>query len=214
MNVFIADDHPFVRESVAAAVQAEGGSVVGEAESGEDAVARIPGSGARVAVLDIRLPGVSGFEVAEQLRQTAPSVRVLAISARMDDFIHMECERLRLPGFMHKGSLNSASLRAALVAVAGGRTYYCPRYQSFREKINSDAQAVRRLLTPTELRVLALVGLGHDDERIAAELGSARGTVAKHRGNLLHKLGLPGSPQLVRYAIEHVYRDQGGDIVK
>lgn len=209
MKVFIADDHPIVRESVAAAVAAEGGTVVGEADSGIAALELIPKSGADVAVLDIRLIGLTGFEVAERLRQTAPSVRVLAISGRVDDYTHMETERLRLAGFMHKASLNSATLRAALVAVAGARTFYCERYLAFRDKVNSNVQAVRRLLTPTEVKVLSLIGLGYDDDQIAATLGSARGTVAKHRSNLLSKLNIPGSPQLVRYAIEHGYSDPG-----
>ena len=62
-------------------------------------------------------------------------------------------------------------------------------------------------LTPTEIRVLTSVGRGATNEQIAAELGTAHATILKHRSNLLHKLELPGSPQLVHYAIEHGYAD-------
>ncbi len=203
MRVFIVDDHhPLICVAVTAAAEAEGGEVVGVAGSGREALEAIPRVRPDVVVLDIRLPDMSGFAIAQQLQSLLPSVRILALSGYIDDFIQMEIDRLRLAGFVHKASVSLTYLRTALATVHAGRTYFCPRYASFRAKVQADPNAMRKILTPTELKVLALIGCGFDDAEISAQLGSGRTTVLKHRSNLLHKLKLTNSPQLVRVAVD------------
>jgi two-component system nitrate/nitrite response regulator NarL len=207
MNVLIVEDHPILYEPIRAAVVAEGGCVVGQTGSGTEAVTLAAHLQPDIIVLDLQLDDLNGFTAAEQILGLFHRIRILVMSGTINDQKVLRTQQLRLPGYIHKRVANIATIRTALGALYGGRTFYCPVFQDFIAKQKSNFRAGEKLLSPVEIQVLAHIGCGSSDEEIAAALGKAHSTVTKHRSNLLHKLSIPGSPQLVRYSIDHGYAD-------
>lgn len=113
-TVLIVDDHEDFRRSAAALLAAEGFDVLGSARDGEDAIEAVTRLRPEVVLLDIQLPGVDGFAIAEQLAQRPDPPRVVLISSRDASSYGRRLEGARALGFLAKRELSGASL-AALV---------------------------------------------------------------------------------------------------
>ena len=113
-TVLIVDDHPEFRESAAALLEAEGFAVVGEAADGDEAIAAADRLRPQVVLLDIQLPGLDGFAVAERLATGSEPPRVVLISSREADAYGPRLESAAAQGFIPKRELSGSTL-AALV---------------------------------------------------------------------------------------------------
>lgn len=207
MNVVIVEDHPMMRSPIAVAVVAERGRVVGSTGSGAEAIALIERLRPDIAVIDLQLLDLDGFTVAESVLPLVPRLRILVMSASINDHKLLRMEQLGLPGFIHKQYAETLAMRKALSELHAGRVFYCPHFREFRDQLKTNSMASSKRLTPAEIRVLGGIGCGETNEQIAAELGTALTTIVKHRSNLLKKLNLSASPQLVHYAIEHGFTE-------
>ena len=113
------DDHPVVREGIRRLLELdEGIAVVGEAESAEDALAQLASSPARVVLMDIRLPGISGIEATRQLKSQHPEVRVIILSAFGDEYLTQAMEA-GADGYMLKTATRMELVSAVKGAAAG-----------------------------------------------------------------------------------------------
>jgi DNA-binding NarL/FixJ family response regulator len=180
-----------------------GHELVGEAGDGQQAVQIVAKTKPDLVLLDLHLPSLDGFGVVEAIRKHAPLVKILVLSSHCDEYTVFRSERAHVQGFVDKNTNSVAMLQAAIGAVAQGRVWFSDAFLKAKAARLRDPRSFDKILTQRERDVLALVGLPLSDAEISAELEIAIETVEKHRFNILRKLELQSTTELVRYAREH-----------
>uniref|UniRef100_UPI0031E1A2F8 response regulator transcription factor n=1 Tax=Saccharothrix mutabilis TaxID=33921 RepID=UPI0031E1A2F8 len=192
-RVFLVDDHEIVRVGVRELLDGEDGlEVVGEAGSVDEALARVPGSGAEVAVLDVRLPDGNGIELCRELRSRMPELRCLMLTSFTDDQALFDAVMAGASGFVLK-RIVSHDLVAAVRKVASGQSLLDARSTTAllnRIRRERDEADPVRGLTEQERVVLDHIGQGLSNRQIAERMFLAEKTVKNYVSNLLSKLGL------------------------
>jgi DNA-binding NarL/FixJ family response regulator len=215
VRIVIVEDHVMFREVLRkVCVQELRHEVVGEAGDGRRAVALVLEQSPDLVLLDLHLPNLDGFGVVEALRQAAPQVRILVLSSHCDDYTVFRAEHARIQGFVDKNTSAVAALKSAITAVSEGRMYFSEAFNRIKAARHGDPFSFDKLLTDRERAVLALIGEPLTDREVARRLGIAMETAEKHRFNLLRKLGLQTTAELVRYAADHGFTltaPRGGD---
>lgn len=178
-------------------------NVVGEAEDGRRAVELVMATNPDLVLLDLHLPKLDGFGVAEAIRLQAPETRILVLSSHCDEYTVYRSERLRVHGFVDKNTNSVAALKQAIGLVGQGKTSFSPEFLKIKAARNKNPMSFDKVLTERELNILPLVGSSLSDAQIAARLEISVSTVEKHRFNLMKKLGLRTTGELVRYARDH-----------
>ncbi|HLP00651.1 MAG TPA: response regulator transcription factor [Opitutaceae bacterium] len=207
-TILLAEDHVVVREGVCALLEASGEfKVVGQAETGMEAVSLAAELRPDVIVMDIAMPGLNGCEATRQIIAQNPAARVLALSAHSDDEYVVRMVAVGALGFVEKQG-SSALLLRAIREVAAGRVFFSPgitrlllRNQRRAREQGQPAGTQRDSLTSREEEVLQLVAEGAANKQIAARLGISIKTVEKHRQQLMNKLDIHETAGLTRYAI-------------
>ncbi len=188
--------------------------VVGEAGDGKSAVKLVLASSPDLVLLDLHLPNLDGFGVMEALRRAAPRIRILVLSSHCDDYTVFRVEHARVQGFVDKNTSAVAALQTAITAVNEGRAYFSEAFKRIKAARHKNPFSFDKLLTDRERDLLALIGEPLTDREIAARLGISKETAEKHRFNILGKLGLKTTAELVRYAADHGFTlcaPRGGD---
>jgi two-component system, NarL family, nitrate/nitrite response regulator NarL len=208
ITVLLAEDHNIVREGVRSLLKHEDDiEVVGEAETGRQAVQLARKLRPAVVVMDIAMPLLNGLEATRQIHKDFPAVRVLILSAHSDDAYIDQVIELGAAGFLIKQT-SSHVLATAIREVQKGNRYFSPsiakRYQR-RENKSVDKEGNlkkrRNRLSSREMEVLQLIAEGKPNKEVAAELGVSFKTVDKHRQHLMSKLDIHDVASLTRYAI-------------
>ncbi len=206
VSVGIADDHTFIREALRSVLSTEETiHVVGEADNGRKAVEMAVAERPDVVLMDIGMPRLNGLEAARQIRQSAPGVRVILLTAFGNDHYIQQVMDGDIDAYILKDSPSNL-VTHAIHEVAEGRKFYSPEISRRIRKIGVESSnghgsktAVR--LTGREIEVLQLIAEGAANKQIAGELGISIKTVEKHRQNLMDKLHIHETAGLTRYAI-------------
>jgi DNA-binding NarL/FixJ family response regulator len=208
IRVLVADDHAVVREGIRTLLESTPGfEVVGEAGSGDEALAIIGRTDPDVAILDITMPGLSGIDVIARLRATGARTGVLILSMHDHPEYVLGAVRAGADGYLLK-SAGPAEIRDAVRAVAAGHEAFGPRItqllgSAIRDEAARSASRGRLdLLTPRELEVLSRVAAGRTSREIGEDLGISHRTVETHRESLMKKLGIRTVAGLTRFALE------------
>ncbi len=206
LRIVLADDHALLRAGLKALFDAEPGmAVVGEAADGPSAVALVADLAPAVLVLDVSMPGLSGPEVAERVRQSHPDVMVVALSAHEDRGYIQRMLAAGASGYVIKRSAPVELVRAVR-AVAGGGTYIDPAVAG--SVVGADgAEGVE--LSEREAEVVRQIALGYSNKEIAARLKLSVKTVETYKARSLEKLGLHSRVDLVRYALGRGWLTEG-----
>jgi DNA-binding NarL/FixJ family response regulator len=208
ITVLLAEDHHIVREGVRSLLDHERDiEVVGEAETGRQAMQLTRKLRPAVVVMDIAMPLLNGLEATRQIRKEFPDTKVLILSAHSDDAYVEQVALLGAAGFLLKQS-SSHVLITAIREVLKRNTFYCPSI-SKRVLDRSQTSAARgeesknrsSRLSSREVEVLRLIAEGEPNKQVAAELGLSFKTVDKHRQHLMAKLNIHDTAGLTRYAI-------------
>ncbi|MFF4614470.1 response regulator [Nonomuraea jabiensis] len=207
VRVMVVDDHPMWRDGVARDLAEAGYEVVATVGEGRQAVRAAAAARPDVVVLDLRLPDMSGAEVAARLAAVEPPPRVLVLSASAEQDDVLEAVKAGASGYLVK----SASREEFLDAVrrtADGDAVFTPGLAGlvlgeYRRLAAQPAPAEGPRLTERETEVLRLVAKGLSYRQIAGRLVLSHRTVQNHVQNALRKLQLHSRVELVRYAIEH-----------
>lgn len=208
IRVLLVEDHMVVREGLRALLQAEGDiKVVGEAETGRQAVELTRKLRPDVVVMDIAMPLLNGLEATRQIRKVQPGARVVILSAHGDDAYVEQARALGAAGYLLKQT-SAQVLARAVRQVHQGHLYYSPviaRRLPSREAEPPDRLTLlkkrRARLSSREAEVLQLIAEGLANKQIAVELGISVKTVEKHRQHLMEKLRIHDTAGLTRYAI-------------
>jgi two-component system, NarL family, nitrate/nitrite response regulator NarL len=191
VRVVVGDDHPLFREGVVRALSLSGAvSVVGEAEDGTAAFELIKQRLPDVALLDYRMPGMDGAEVAAAVRSRDLPTRVLLISANDDSAIVYQALQQGAAGYVLKDSTRTEIVQAVLDC-AKGRDVVAPSLAGgLAGEIRQRAAPSGPVLSAREREVLKGIARGQSIPAIAAELFVAPSTVKTHVQRLYEKLGV------------------------
>jgi two-component system, NarL family, nitrate/nitrite response regulator NarL len=200
--VYVADDHPMFLEAIVDALDAcPGLEVVGSARNGRDAAAGVVDLEPDVAVLDMRLRGISGQQVLDVAVERGLRTRFLFLSAHVESDIVFGALARGAAGYLSK-EVDRQTICEAVVAVAGGETVLSPDAQRNLAGAIRERSAVERpMLTPREHAVLSLAAEGHSTREIAARLSVASATVKTHLQSIYTKLDVPDRTSAVASAI-------------
>ena len=209
IRVLVADDHTIVRDGLRALLNAESDiQVIGEAQSGREAVQLARKLRPRVVVMDIGMPQLNGLEATRQITKENPGIRLLMLSMHSDSEYVRHALKAGAAGYLVKQS-GAADLTTAVRELARGRTFFSPviwqilNGQYLQMIKGKGALPAGDLLTSREAEILQLVAEGNSSKQIAVELSISPKTVEKHREQLMRKLNIHEVASLTRYALAH-----------
>ncbi|KQY47560.1 response regulator transcription factor [Cellulomonas sp. Root137] len=192
----IVDDHEVVRRGIAEVVdRADGMSVVAEAGSVADGVRRAALVRPQVLLVDLQLPDGTGIELLAALREQLPSARAIVLTSFDDDDALAAALDAGAAAYLLK-SVRGAEITDVIRAVAAGRILLDERTVTRRKAGHDDPT---ESLTPSELRVIDLIGEGLSNREIAERLGVVEKTVKNHITSLLAKMGLQRRTQVAAW---------------
>lgn len=204
-QVLVVDDHPLFRDALSTAVGlAFPDSACREASSIDEALNLLDNmSGVDIALVDLKMPGVSGFEGLMQLRSAHPQLPILVVSGLEDEQVVREAIAFGAAGYVPK-TVDKESLAVAINSVLEGNVYLPEQYRYNENQPVSDtdeaictlAERVRSL-TPQQLRVLSMLREGLLNKQIAYQLHVGNSTIKKHVSEILRKLHVNSRTQAV-----------------
>lgn len=204
--VLIVDDHALLRAGVREMLADEEDMlVVGEAGSAEEALAVLNGgTKVDVVVLDITLPGQSGVELLQQLRQERPELAILMLSMHPERSFAVRLMRAGANGYVPK-MIVPEELVKAVRAVGRGRRYITPIVAELlaSDCAADDAGPLHNRLSERELQVFTRIARGISPAVMANELGLSVKTVSTYRARILEKLGMRSNAEIAAYAVRN-----------
>jgi DNA-binding NarL/FixJ family response regulator len=209
ISVVIADDHPVFRQGLRQIIEFESGlKVLGEASDGVEALRLIQELKPDVAVLDVKMPRMKGFEVARELRLQNSDAGIIFLTMYDDESMFNEALNVGARGYLLKDSASSDIVNS-IKLVAAGQHYISPSISNYlvnrdtrRKVLTNDAPGLKDL-TPTELRVLKLISQQLTSKAIAEQLFISYSTVENHRHSICQKLDIHTKNGLMMFALEH-----------
>lgn len=189
IRIVVVDDHPVVRDGVAATLAAADDlEVVGQAASGPEAVALVERLRPDVVVMDLRMPGGDGVEAVRELQRRGATTRVLVLTTYDTDSDTVAAIEAGATGYLLKDA-PAATLVAAVRSTAAGEAVLSPAVAT-RLASHVRSPATSTALTAREREVLALVAQGTPNRAIARELFVSEATVKTHLVHIYAKLGV------------------------
>jgi DNA-binding NarL/FixJ family response regulator len=204
VRIVIVEDHLMFREVLCKVCTNElHHEVVAEAGDGRQAVQKVTELNPDLVLLDLHLPGLDGFGVLSEIRRLSPVMRVLVLSSHCDEYTVFQAERAHVNGFVDKNTNTVATLKQAIESVGAGRVWFSDTFLRVKAARHRDPNSFDKVLSDRERAVLALLGEPMSDAEVAERLEIAPETVEKHRFNMLRKLELATTTELIRYARDH-----------
>lgn len=208
LAVLLVDDHPLVREGLRAALRwALPAARIEEAGAAGEALAKIATHHPQLILLDVNLPGMSGLELARQIRAADRQVKLLMVAAEADPWTVQEALAAGASGFMAK-TRSAECLMQAVQAVLSGQEFLCEDSQAALHQAAqpggfSHEPPGPAVLSTREREVLRYLAHGENTKNIASLLEISPKTVETHRQHIMAKLGINNVVALTHYAIRH-----------
>jgi DNA-binding NarL/FixJ family response regulator len=209
--VFLADDHPVVREGLRTFLESRDGiEVVGEAADGESAVTAIERLHPDVVLMDLVMPGMGGVAAIRRLRERVPDTRVVVLTSFTSDDQVIPAVQAGAAGYLLK-DVEPSGLEAAIRLVHQGEALLDPQVAGrvMEEVAHPAPGSDVASLTPREREVLGLLGRGMSNRELADALVVSEKTVKTHVSNILMKLGVHDRTQAALLAVREGLVDAG-----
>ena len=206
MRVLLADDHAIVRRGLRGLLEAAGFTVVAEAADGLDAIRLCEEHRPDTMILDIGMPRLNGIEVAARAMKLDRPPGVIILSVHGDESYIMRALAAGARAYLLK-SATDEDLIPAVRAVAAGKPYFSPAVTAvlvedyMRQLQQRGLTDSYHLLTDREKEVLQLLAEGRSNKEVATLLDLGVSTVETHRSNLMQKLNLHNTAEIVLYAV-------------
>jgi two-component system response regulator NreC len=207
IRILLADDHTVVRSGLRVLLEREPDfTVVGEAADGREAIDFVGSHSPDVAVLDIAMPNLNGIEAARQITAKHAATAIIVLSMHSDEGYVLRALKAGARGYLLKDA-PEADLISAIRAVHDRKAYFSPAISKMlvedymRQLQQRGTDDSYELLTSREREVLQLLAEGKSNKDVATRLNLSPYTVETHRGNILQKLNLHGTPELILYAV-------------
>jgi len=202
IRVLLADDHPVVRDGIRFLLEKAGDlEVVGEAANGADALDLAVSAVPDVVLLDMELPDIEGTQVARQIQQHHPEVKILALSAHDDPFYIKGVLESGAAGYLMKDEAPELILEAVRGVAHGEKGWLSRRISAQMASWVQSGGPEEARLTPREEEVLRLVVAGKTNQAIAAELMISEKTVEKYMGDIFARLNVTSRVEAAVYAV-------------
>lgn len=210
LRVVVVDDQALVRRGFSMVLEQQGDiEVVAEAATGLEAIDAVRKHKPDIVLMDIRMPELDGLEATERIvAESGEQTRIIVLTTFDPDEYIYRALRAGASGFLLK-DIPPEDLVAAVRAVAEGGALLAPDITrrlitKFATQSDSNPELGERIerLTERERDVLGCIGIGHNNQEVAAELGIGAATVKTHVSSVLSKLGLRDRAQAVIFAYE------------
>lgn len=207
-KILIVDDHPLFRAGLRQALGDPRFELIGEIGDGQAALQFILEKKPDVAVLDLKLPGLTGLEITHKLQAARSPTRVIILTMHNEEELCNRALDYGAMGFILKENAVEEIVKA-IAAVAEGQHYFSPSISSYlirrRDRVDALTKQKPGLhdLTKAELRILKLIAMKKTSKEIATELFISPRTVEAHRANICSKLDLHGSHSLLWFVSHH-----------
>ncbi|HTC33349.1 MAG TPA: response regulator transcription factor [Bryobacteraceae bacterium] len=197
IRVLTVDDHPLLREGIAALVNAESDmQLIGEACNGQDAIEKFRLHRPDVTLMDLQMPAMNGIQAILGIRSEFPNARIIVLTTYTGDVQVVRALKAGARGYILKGNVRR-ELLDTIRAVHSGQKRIPPEVAAELAE-----HAAEDLLSVREIDVLRLVAAGNANKEIAAQLCIAEDTVKSHVTNILSKLGANDRTHAVTLALK------------
>lgn len=207
IRILLADDHTILRDGIRSLLEDDPNIVVvGEAENGRAAVKMACQLEPDVVLMDIAMPILNGLEATRQIKRDIPKVKVLILSMHDDDAYIQQALSYGAMGYILKDA-SASELLAAIFTVYNGEAVLSPPItrlviEDYLRWGGIQNNSTYNGISPREHEVLQLIAEGYNNKEIAKILTIAIKTVQTHRSNIMKKLDLHDSGELIKYAIQ------------
>lgn len=210
IKVILSDDHKLFRDGIKSLLKSERDiQVIAEVSDGNEVMKVIESITPDIVITDISMPGMNGIDLTKTISEKYPAIHVLIISMHLNESYILESVKSGARGYLPKDS-NPQELIKALRVIHGGGTYFNQEITSiamsgFAEKSKQHDKQKQLLehLTEREIEIIRLVAEGMMNKEISDYLSISIRTVDNHKSNILRKLNLKTSIDIVKYAIKH-----------
>lgn len=207
IRILLADDHAVLRSGLRMLLNAyDDMEVIGEAESGEEAVEKVLALFPDLVIMDISMPGMGGILAVNKIKAVSDAA-ILMLTMHADEEYVKQVLQAGVGGYVLKQSADTELIQA-IRQVAGGQIYIDPEMaQSMVKAMYHQAKPpkVQSQLTDREKEVLGLIALGHSNKEIAEILTVSVKTVESHKTRIMEKIQCQKRSEMVRYAIDNGY---------
>jgi len=201
-RILLADDHPMIRTALEALLRDTEFEIVGTAGTGDAALAEVDRLRPDMLLLDLQMPGGSGMNVLRRIRASKTPLRVILLTAAIDDSSLLEAKSLKVQGIVLKNS-DPAYLLDCLDRVRHGRTWIDPELVERAKQLAKTINGRSRVpLAPRERQLIGFIRTGLRNREIAALLGVTEGTVKVYLHAIFEKLGVSSRTELAIRADE------------
>ncbi|SMO42035.1 response regulator [Fodinibius sediminis] len=206
ITIFIADDHPLVREGLKKVVQqnATDIKVIGEASDGSELMEKLKETEPDLLILDIAMPGKSGLDVLKEVKESYPDLPVLILSIHPEDRFAVRALKAGAHGYLNKRSISEQLINAIQRIVIQQKKYIS---QDVAEQLASHVdlsgdKPLHETLSDREYQIMCMIASGKEVNEIAEELSLSVQTVHTYRSRIKDKMGLKSNVEFTRYALE------------
>jgi DNA-binding NarL/FixJ family response regulator len=210
LRILIADDHDLVRRGIRGLLEpCPGWSICAEAKTGREAVAKAEALKPDIAILDIRMPDLNGLEATRKIRIVSPRTEVLILSMHSSDHLTREILDTGARGYILKSD-SARDLAIAIETLANHKPFFTPEATEFILKgfnpggsVTEVPELISDHLTGREREIVQLLAEGSSAKEVACALSISLKTAETHRSNIMRKLEIHTTSELVRYAIHN-----------
>lgn len=206
IKVLLCDDHTLFRDGIRAILKDEASiEIVGEAENGRQAIAKIPQLRPDIVLMDVAMPDLSGADATRRILKADARVKVLVLTMHEEEEVVNRCLSAGASGYVLKDASRTVLIHAIGVVSQGGQ-YMSPR--ALKKVVSQHVKSTRDVssgygrLSDREREVLKLLADGLTLKEVAAKLGLSVKTIDAHKTNLMRKLDLHDRSELIKYAIQ------------
>lgn len=206
IKVLIADDHRILLDGLVTMLQdAPNVEVVSTAANGEEVLLKLPSYYVDVLLMDIQMPILDGYETAKIVAEKFPDTKILILSMHSERIFIERLYSVGISGYLLK-SAGKDEIIQAIEKVAAGEKYFSTEVTTAILSQNREKMATITTseLTKREREILQLIAAGHSNPAIAEQLFLSTDTVKTHRKNIMRKLDVNNTAQLVKYALNHL----------
>jgi len=215
VRALIVEDQGMFRDLLAKVLESDFGyENIMAVGTGAEALDALTKESFDLLILDIDLPDTDGFAIAEKACRLEDPPLILGMSAYCDEYMVHRIMESSMNGFIDKSEQSVETLRAAIDTVCGGNYYFTEPVMRVRRALREDPRAFPKYLTPRECQALTLIGSGMSDEQVAEAFGVTVATAKWHRKQIMRKLGMHTSRELMVFAVQKGFvRRTGGNAV-
>ncbi len=206
IKVFVIEDHRLIRWGLKKLLSAESGmEIVAEFADTALVLQEIPNYNPHVIICDINLPGTNGITLTQRIKAQFPQIKVVILTMYKERSYILRAVEAGVDGYLHKDVFEREVIEGIKQVVDGNRYFSREVSNVIIHQLyqNDESNVSPEVISPREKEVLTLITRGYRNREIADKLFLSIKTVDKHRANLIQKLKVRNTADLVRYAVQH-----------